>query len=158
MPKEIERKFLVDAEKLPALHDPHYIRQGYIPGSVTATVRIRISNSNAFLTIKGRATGLTRSEFEYPIPLPDAQQMLEELCNSTVIIKKRYLIPYEGHTWEVDVFEGNNKGLIVAEIELSDENETFSKPDWITEEVSYDPRYRNSNLISYPYSSWKVLE
>ncbi len=155
MAKEIERKFLVDPEKLPALEDPHIIRQGYIPGSLTATVRIRISDNDAYLTIKGRATGLTRSEFEYPVPLSDARQMLEELCNGEVIEKKRYLLPYAGHVWEIDLFEGKNRGLIVAEIELSDENEIFKKPEWITEEVSYDPKYRNSNLIVHPYSSWK---
>jgi len=156
MAKEIERKFLVDPEKLPPLKNPHTIKQGYIPGSLTATVRIRISDDDAYLTIKGRATGLTRSEFEYPIPLPDAQEMLEELCNGDVIKKKRYLFPYEGHLWEIDIFEGSNEGLIIAEIELSDENETFTKPEWITKEVSYDPKYRNSNLITYPYVEWKV--
>ncbi len=81
--------------------------------------------------------------------------MLEELCNGEVIEKKRYLLPYAGHVWEIDLFEGKNRGLIVAEIELSDENEIFKKPEWITEEVSYDPKYRNSNLIVHPYSSWK---
>jgi adenylate cyclase len=155
MATEIERKFLVDPEKLPSLENPHVIKQGYVPGCQTGTIRIRISNSNAFLTIKGRATGLTRSEFEYPIPLSDAQQMLEELCNTAIIEKKRYLLPYGKHTWEIDVFEGNNQGLIVAEIELSDENEIFSKPEWISKEVSYDTKYRNSNLIQYPYSNWK---
>jgi adenylate cyclase len=81
--------------------------------------------------------------------------MLEELCNTAIIEKKRYLLHYGKHTWEIDIFEGNNQGLIVAEIELSDENETFSKPEWISKEVSYDTKYRNSNLIQYPYSNWK---
>jgi adenylate cyclase len=156
MAKEIERKFLVDPEKLPSLKNPHTIRQGYIPGSLTATVRIRISDDDAYLTIKGRATGLTRSEFEYPVPLPDAQEMLEELCIKTLIEKKRYVVPYEDHLWEIDIFEGSNEGLIIAEIELSDESETFSKPEWVTKEVSHDPKYRNSNLITHPYSSWKA--
>ena len=155
MAKEIERKFLVDREKLPPLENPHIITQGYVSGCLTATVRIRISNSEAFLTLKGKSTGLTRSEFEYPIPLSDARQMLEELCNTTVIEKKRYLIPCKEHIWEVDVFEGNNQGLIVAEIELTNENETFAKPEWVIQEVSNDPKYRNSNLLVSPYNTWK---
>lgn len=155
MAKEIERKFLVAPEKLPSLENPHVIRQGYVSGCLTATVRIRISNDEAFLTLKGRATGVTRSEFEYPVPYSDAQQMIEELCKANVVEKKRYIIPYKGHQWEVDVFEGNNEGLIVAEIELSNEHEAFAKPEWLTEEVSYDPKYRNSNLIEHPYKTWE---
>jgi len=155
MSKEIERKFLVDREKLPLLKDPYLIRQGYIPTGGTATVRLRISNDKAYLTIKGRATGLTRSEFEYPVPVEDAQKMLEELCSKPLIAKKRYLIPYRGHTWELDIFEEENKGLIVAEIELQSEDEPFEKPPWLKEEVSFDTRYRNASLISYPYSQWE---
>ncbi|AKF24952.1 adenylate cyclase [Sulfurovum lithotrophicum] len=154
MPKEIERKFLVNPELLPVLENPHVIRQGYIPTQGTATVRIRISNNKAFLTLKGRATGLTRSEFEYPVPLEDAEKMLQELCVPPLIEKKRYLILYRGHTWELDLFEGDNAGLIVAEIELDDENEAFEKPPWVSQEVSFDPRYRNANLITHPYSRW----
>ncbi len=154
MAKEIERKFLVDPAKLPPLKAPHAIRQGYLPGCQTATVRLRISNENAFLTLKGRAAGLSRSEFEYPVPLEDALEMLDELCGPAIIEKKRYLIPHEGHTWELDIFEGANEGLIVAEIELSAEKEPFVKPEWATQEVSFDTRYRNSNLISDPYNTW----
>jgi len=154
MAKEIERKFLVDPAQLPPLENPHIIRQGYIPTQGTATVRVRISNEEAFLTLKGRATGISRSEFEYPIPVADAEKMLSELCARPLIEKKRYLVPYRGHTWELDIFEGENAGLIVAEIELSDENEVFEKPRWITEEISFDPRYRNANLITHPFSKW----
>lgn len=154
MPKEIERKFLVDPGLLPALENPYVIRQGYIPTQGTATVRIRISNEKAFLTLKGRATGLTRSEFEYPVPLHDAEKMLQELCAYPLIEKKRYIIPYGGHIWELDIFEGKNEGLIVAEIELDNENEVFERPPWITKEVSFDPRYRNANLITLPYAVW----
>ena len=156
MAKEIERKFLVDPLRLPVLETPYVIKQGYIPTIQKATVRIRISNDKAFLTLKGKATGLTRSEFEYLIPVDDAEKMLQELCASPLIEKKRYLIPYEGHTWELDIFEGDNAGLIVAEIELNDEDEVFKKPPWATKDVSFDPRYRNSNLITHPYSLWKV--
>jgi len=154
MPKEIERKFLVDPGLLPALENPHIIKQGYIPTGGTATVRIRISNDKAFLTLKGRATGITRSEFEYSIPLDDAEKMFQELCASPLIEKKRYLLPYKGHTWELDIFEGDNRGLIVAEIELKEENELFEKPKWATKDVSFEPRYRNANLITMPYRLW----
>jgi len=155
MPKEIERKFLVDPKLLPPLQNPHIIKQGYIPTRESgATVRVRISNENAFLTLKGKTTSLTRLEFEYAIPLEDAQKMLQELCVPPLIEKKRYLLPYKGHTWELDVFERDNEGLIVAEIELKREDEAFEKPVWITEEVSSDPRYRNANLVRHPYSLW----
>ncbi|BAF72146.1 CYTH domain-containing protein [Sulfurovum sp. NBC37-1] len=154
MPKEIERKFLVDSTKLPKLPTAHHIKQGYIPTAGTATVRIRISDDRAFLTLKGKAKGLTRSEFEYGIPVEEAEMMLTELCTSSHIKKKRYLIPYGDHTWELDIFEGDNEGLIVAEIELQAEHETFQKPPWVTEEVSYDPHYRNAYLIDHPYSMW----
>ncbi len=153
MAQEIERKFLVDAAKLPPLPAPQIIKQGYIP-TQNATVRIRISNDKAFLTLKGRTTGLRRSEFEYPIPLEDAEAMLDELCMQPYIDKKRYLIDVSGHTWELDIFEGENEGLIVAEIELESEDETFERPEWITEEVSNDPKYRNAALVNHPYKLW----
>ena len=153
MSKEIERKFLVYKEKLPPLPAPKVIKQGYILGGET-TVRVRISNEKAFLTLKGKTKGLTRSEFEYAISFLDAEAILQELCIKPFIEKKRYLIEYAGHTWELDIFEGENKGLIVAEIELECENEPFEKPEWVTEEVSDDPRYRNANLIKHPYKNW----
>ncbi len=153
MAQEIERKFLVDTTKLPPLPRPLIIKQGYIPAQ-NATVRIRRTDDQAYLTIKGRATGLTRSEFEYPIPPSDAEAMLAELCEKPYIEKKRYLIKHQGHTWELDIFEGENEGLIIAEIELSSEDETFEKPEWVTQEVSDDPRYRNSYLIGHPYKTW----
>jgi adenylate cyclase len=153
MAQEIERKFLVDTDKLPPLPQPLVIKQGYIPAQ-GATVRVRISNDHAFLTLKGRARGLTRSEFEYPIPVTDAEAMLEELCIQPYIDKKRYLIEYKGHTWELDIFEGENAGLIVAEIELSSETEPFEKPEWVTQEVSDDPHYRNAYLVKNPYKNW----
>ena len=153
MAKEIERKFLVDRSKLPTLPKGYIMKQGYVP-TQGITVRARISNDQAFLTLKGRATGLSRSEFEYPIPVKDAQQILNELCAHPLIEKTRYLIPYEGHTWELDIFEGHNEGLVVAEIELSSEDEKFELPIWATEEVSYDTKYRNTNLITHPFCEW----
>jgi adenylate cyclase len=153
MAKEIERKFLVDTSKLPTLPKGHIMKQGYVP-TQGITVRARISDDQAFLTLKGRATGLSRSEFEYPIPVEDAQQILDELCVHPLIEKTRYMIPYEDHIWELDIFESDNKGLIVAEIELGSEDESFVKPEWITEEVSYDRRYRNASLINHPFCNW----
>ena len=153
MAKEIERKFLVDTGKLPALPKGMVLKQGYIP-TQGITVRARISDDQAFLTLKGRAAGLTRSEFEYPIPVKDARQILNELCAHPLIEKTRYLIPYGVHTWELDIFEGDNEGLVVAEIELSSENEVFELPAWVTEDVSYDTKYRNSNLIAHPFCEW----
>ena len=155
MAKEIERKFLVDTSKLPTLPKGHIMKQGYIP-TQGITVRARISDDQAFLTLKGRATGLSRSEFEYPIPIEDAQQILDELCAHPLIEKIRYLIPYGDHTWELDIFEGANEGLVVAEIELSSEDEEFKLPIWTTEEVSHDTKYRNSNLIRHPFSNWDI--
>ena len=157
MAQEIERKFLVDPSKLPQLSSCYTIKQGYIAAS-GATVRVRIRDNEAFLTLKGKAEGLTRSEFEYSIPVTDAEAMLSELCIHPFISKKRYFVEHEGHTWELDIFEGENEGLIVAEIELESETEPFVKPDWVTEEVSHDPRYRNACLVSHPFSAWKAEE
>ncbi len=153
MAKEIERKFLVDAGKLPTLPKGHIMKQGYVP-TQGITVRARISDDQAFLTLKGRATGLSRSEFEYPIPVKDAQEILNELCAHPLIEKTRYLIPRGEHTWELDIFEGDNQGLIVAEIELSSEDEAFELPCWVKEEVSYDTKYRNAYLTENPFSKW----
>ncbi len=153
MATEIERKFLVDTAKLPPLPKPHIIKQGYVPAN-GVTVRVRLYDDNAFLTLKGRTQGVSRLEFEYPIPVSDAEEMLKALCMQPFIDKKRYEIIYAGHCWELDIFEGENQGLVIAEIELSNENESFEKPEWVTQEVSADPRYRNGNLVTKPYSQW----
>jgi len=153
MATEIERKFLVDTAKLPPLPKPHIIKQGYVPAN-GVTVRVRLYDEKAFLTLKGRTQGVSRLEFEYPIPVPDAEEMLKALCMQPFIDKKRYEIIHKGHCWELDIFEGENQGLVIAEIELSSENEPFEKPEWVTQEVSADPRYRNGNLITNPYSQW----
>ena len=153
MAKEIERKFLVDLSKLENLPEGNVIRQGYIPAE-GATVRVRTMNEKAFLTLKGKMSGITRSEFEYEIPLTDALAMLQELCSPPLIEKTRYLIPYAGHTWELDIFEGDNDGLIMAEVELSHEDEVIELPPWITKEVSNDRRYYNAALRLNPYCLW----
>jgi adenylate cyclase len=152
---ETERKFLVirdiwEKESRPAGIP---IRQGYLSESEMAVVRIRIKGKSAFLTIKGKNTGITRPEFEFAVPLGDAEEMLAQLA-PPVVSKTRYIIPFQGKTWEVDVFEGLNEGLILAEIELSSEDETFDMPDWVGEEVSNEKRYYNAWLAKQPFCSW----
>lgn len=151
---EIERKFLVNRKLLePHLNEGTFYEQGYLPRKNSATVRVRIAGSTGFITIKGRVEGISRSEFEYEIPQEDAREMLDLFCKAT-IIKKRYLIPHGVHTFEVDIFEGENSGLIVAEVELSSESEVVELPEWISEEVTGDVRYYNSQLLKNPISSW----
>lgn len=155
MASEIERKFLVtgDAWKEQVSRQADY-RQGYLSGTDKSSVRVRVSDSHAWLNIKSATLGVQRTEYDYEIPLADALEMLENFCAGAVIEKTRYYVPHQGHTWEVDVFAGANAGLVVAEIELDDENEAFVRPDWAGEEVSHDPRYYNVCLVSHPYSEW----
>ena len=117
-------------------------------------MRVRIKGEKGYLTVKGRNAGIRRAEYEYEIPLADAEAMLA-LCEHPLIEKRRYLVPYEGYTWEVDVFAGANEGLVVAEIELPAEDAAFAKPDWVGAEVSGDARYYNASLIRHPYRDWK---
>lgn len=151
---EIERKYLVDKKALPCLEKGKYIAQGYIDTQSNTTVRARIKGNTGYLTLKGENTGISRSEFEYEIPVNDAQEIIETLCRGKVVEKTRYEINVGNHLWEIDIFHGENDGLIVAEIELSQEDEHFEMPEWVTEEVSGQPRYYNSSLLSSPYSSW----
>ena len=152
---EIERKFLVDKEKWNKVikEKQSLYRQGYIVSDPEKTIRVRLTDKAAFLTIKGLTVGASRPEFEYNIPVEEAQQLLDGFCNS-VVSKIRYFIPYEGKLWEVDEFLGENDGLIVAEIELTSEAETFSLPEWIDREVTTEKKYSNSNLAINPYRSW----
>jgi len=154
MAKEIERKFLVSDQTWKQHAVGVRFCQGYISREPGRIVRVRIEGERAVLTIKGKSQNLSRSEWEYPIPMQDAQEMLDELCNGICVDKFRYTFEQHGHTWEVDEFLGLNAGLIVAEIELSSADEEFVKPSWLAEEVSQDPRYANSNLITHPYSAW----
>lgn len=151
---EIERKFLVkdDSFKKEAT-EKHLYQQGYIEGPLLATVRIRIVENKGFVTIKGKSVNFTRNEYEYEIPLTDAQEMLSKLCGNKVE-KYRYIVWFEGKCWEVDEFIGENLGLVVAELELSSEDETFTLPKWLSEEVTHDFRYRNSYLSQCPYNTW----
>ena len=154
MGKEIERKFLVRGDGWRSLAKGTAYRQGYLNSAKERTVRIRKIDDRAFLTIKGLTVGATRVEYEYEIPVADCDAMLDALAEKPIIEKKRYKIPLEGLTWEIDEFFGDNTGLIVAEVELESEGQTFRKPEWVGEEVTADPRYFNSNLIKHPYRKW----
>ena len=153
MPREIERKFLVTGDFKQEACDSFRLVQGYISTDPDRTVRVRIKGEEGFLTIKGRSSldGLSRYEWEKEIPVSEALELMN-LCVSGVIDKTRYLVPYGGHTYEVDVFHGANEGLVLAEIELSDELEAFEKPFWLGEEVTGDVRYYNSMLSLHPFS------
>ena len=152
---EIERKYLIDLEKIGLLENGNKIKQGYITTNKDAVVRVRVKNDKGYLTIKGSNIGVSRLEFEYEIPLLEANEMLDKLCQKPIIDKIRYIINYEKHIWEVDVFYGDNEGLVIAEVELEDENEYINLPLWIKEEVTGDIKYYNSNLMKYPYNQWK---
>ena len=155
MALEIERKYLIDLEKIGTLENRIRIKQGYLSTNKDAVVRVRVKNDKAYLTIKGSNSGIARLEYEYEIPLNEANEMLEELCQKPMIDKTRYLINHENHTWEVDIFYGDNEGLVVAEVELSSEDEHVNLPLWIKEEVSHDDRYFNSNLMKHPFKDWE---
>lgn len=154
MPYEIERKFLVVSDDFKKDATFSRCRQGYLANNQTPIVRVRVIDNSGFITIKGANRGITRSEFEYEIPLVEAEEMLNEFCSMRTIEKCRYKVPYEGYTWHVDVFFGLNEGLILAEIELPSEQAHFARPHWLGIEVSYDLSYYNCNLINNPFKSW----
>ena len=160
---EIERKFLVtgDSWREHVVRQVN-MRQGYLnrvsaDGS-KASVRIRIAGDEAFLNIKEAVTGSARLEYDYGVPLPDASEMLDELCQEPLIEKTRYIVEYAGFTWEIDVFHGDNAGLVVAEIELPSEDATFEKPGWLGREVTEQRRYYNAALSEKPYRDWPASE
>jgi len=155
MATEIERKFLLKDESWRdvCFKGKKYI-QGYMTGSDLASVRVRLEDDNAFLNIKSLTLGIVRSEYEYAIPKTDALELLENLCVKPLISKTRYIVLFDNKKWEIDVFEGDNAGLVVAEIELKSENEQFKCPDFIADEVSDDIRYYNVNLVEHPYCQW----
>jgi adenylate cyclase len=159
MAQEIERKFLVVNDHWRALATGERYCQGYLatakPGQ---SVRVRIVAEQGYLTLKGPTQGLTRAEFEYAIPLADAQEMLETLCDRPFIEKNRYRLPIGNLLWEIDEFTGENAGLIVAEVELTSEDQPFEKPDWLGAEVSGEARYYNASLVKNPYSKWSSSE
>jgi adenylate cyclase len=151
---EIERKFLLRGDAWMSLGEPVFFRQGYLSSHKDRVVRVRIEGDRAVLTVKGRNAGATRGEWEYPIPMDDAAELLDRLCEQPLIEKYRRRIAFAGNVWEVDEFLGANAGLVVAEIELQSEDQQFDQPDWIGEEVTDDLRYLNSSLIKHPFSAW----
>lgn len=150
---EIERKFLANQAPFHEWGEGIDLTQGYLARGLHATARVRIAGRQGFITIKGKTTGISRQEFEYEIPVDEAEALLS-LCEGGIISKKRWKIPYEGHVWEVDLFFGENKGLCLAEIELTSEEEAFKKPVWLGQEVSHDPRYFNGALSKKPFNTW----
>jgi adenylate cyclase len=155
MGREVERKFLVRDDTWRAhVHRSLHMRQAYLAGGERASVRVRIADADATLNIKSARLGVSRQEYEYSIPLADAEELLD-LCTGRPVLKTRHLLAIDAHTWEIDEFEGANAGLIVAEIELDDPADTFARPAWLGEEVSDDARYYNVALARTPYSEWK---
>lgn len=154
---EIERKFSVRGNNWRNMATGINIKQGYVSVEKDHTVRIRIIESKAFLTIKGKSTGAKRLEYEYEIPNKDANELLINICKKPIINKIRYKINFKGIIWEVDEFFGENKGLILAEVELEDEEQKIEIPDWIGTEVTGNPKYYNANLISNPFCNWSNI-
>lgn len=150
---EIERKFLLAGDGWRTLGTAVRMRQGYLSSDKARVVRVRIEGDHAYITIKGKSSGATRGEWEYPVPVADAEELLA-LCEQPLVEKVRRRIEYQGHTWEVDEFFGVNQGLVVAEIELKAEDEAFAKPEWIGADVTDDPRYYNSSLVKKPFTAW----
>lgn len=154
MATEIERKFLLANDSWREGARGQRYRQGYLSLEKERVVRVRTVEDTGYLTIKGAIHGISRPEFEYPIPVDDAEIMLESLCYAPIIDKTRYRIRHGAHVFEVDEFHGANAGLVVAEVELGSEDEAFDRPEWLGEEVTEDWRYANANLIKHPYSAW----
>ena len=154
MPFEIERKFLVETNNWKGTSKGTFVRQGYLCFEKETIVRIRTYNNKGYLTIKAVAQGLARPEYEYEIPYSEASEILDNVIENPIIEKYRYSVEFNGFIWSVDEFLGENSGLVIAEIELDTENQTFEKPDWIGGEVTGDTRYYNSNLVNNPFRSW----
>jgi adenylate cyclase len=155
MALEIERKYLVINNKWrDKIIKKSFVKQGYVANAANASVRVRVAGSEARLTLKGRSNGISRSEYEYPIPLQDAEEILNSHVSGAVIEKVRYKVKCGEHVWDLDVFAGANHGLIMAEVELDSEDEVFQMPEWAGEEVSSDSRYYNASLASHPYRDW----
>jgi adenylate cyclase len=153
---EIERKYLVINDEWKRGNPRgHRFKQGYLTRDASCIIRVRLTGERAFLTIKKKMKGLSRWEYEYEIPVRDAEEMLNNICIAPFIEKMRFLVPCAGHVWEVDVFEGQNKGLVLAEVELKEEKEEIIPPPWLGIEVTGDPRYLNINLVKHPFQSWE---
>jgi len=151
---EIERKFKVISSEYKQLGKPLYCKQGYLNIPHEPFIRVRIMEGKAYLTLKGNNKGISRLEFEYEIPIRDANDLLSNFCSTPLIKKNRYTISIETTIWEIDEFLAENSGLVIAEVELSSEKTNFVKPDWIGQEISNDTKYYNYNLAQHPYSKW----
>lgn len=155
MATEIEHKFLLQDERWRQLVERSVrMRQGYLISDTHCSVRVRVADERGFLNIKSGTLGIQRSEYEYPIPLTEAEEILDTLCEKPLLEKTRHYVRYGSHLWEIDEFAGDNAGLIVAEVELSRVDEPFDRPDWLGEDVSHDIRYYNSQLARHPFRSW----
>lgn len=152
---EIERKFFIDIDSWQPKHDGTSIRQGYLSVDKERTVRVRQKGERGYITVKGATKGFSRVELEYEIPVQDAIQMLDSLCLRPLVEKTRYVEEHEGQKWEIDVFHGDNDGLVIAEAELSSEEQELLLPKWITKEITGDKRFYNSYLSQVPYSQWR---
>ncbi len=156
MALEIEHKFLLRDERWrDQVEHSLRMRQGYLVSDATRSVRVRVAGDQGYLNIKSGTLGIARREYEYRIPLAEAEELLNTLCEKPLLEKTRHFIHYGDHLWEVDEFGGDNAGLIVAEVELGAVDEAFARPDWIGEEVSHDLRYYNSQLVRHPYKDWR---
>jgi adenylate cyclase len=156
---EIERKFLVaDDTWRAAASACEVLRQGYLANTSKSSVRIRRAGDTAWLSVKSMTRGLVRQEYEYPVPLEDAERMLDELCDGPLLEKVRHLVTVGGHVWEIDEFRGDNAGLVVAELELDAPDEAFERPAWLGAEVTHEERYYNFRLVSHPYRLWSAAE
>jgi adenylate cyclase len=155
MATEIEHKFLLRDDRWRSqVERSARLRQGYLISDARCSVRVRVAESQGFLNIKSGTLGIQRSEYEYPIPLAEAEEILDTLCAKPLLEKTRHYLKFDQHLWEIDEFSGENAGLIVAEVELSRIDEPFARPDWLGKDVSYDIRYYNSQLARHPYQTW----
>ena len=158
MAKEVERKFLVDSDQWRGGVKGVLYRQGYLVINTNFTIRVRVAGSHGYLTIKISASGITRLEYEYAIPLEDATELLDRLCKNPIIEKTRYRVQHSGMVWEVDEFHGDNNGLVLAEVELDDEHQEINLPKWVGKEVSAIPKFYNASLVDNPFSNWPDCE
>ncbi len=155
MATEIEHKFLIiNHDWRKDADEGITMVQGYMGSNEKSSIRIRINGDSANLNIKSKTIGIQRSEFDYPLPVDEAKEILESLCDRPFIEKTRFHVMHDEHEWEIDVFAGVNEGLIVAELELNSVDEQFTRPDWLGEDVSEDPRYYNICLVTHPYKDW----
>lgn len=155
MATEIEHKFLLRDDRWRSqVERSARLRQGYLISDARCSVRVRVAESQGFLNIKSGTLGIQRSEYEYPIPLAEAEEILDTLCAKPLLEKTRHYLKFDQHLWEIDEFAGENAGLIMAEVELSRIDEPFARPDWLGKDVSHDIRYYNSQLARHPYQTW----